>query len=133
MGGDLAPREIVRGALWAAGALRDVEVILVGNQSDVRAELDRCGGAGRSVSVRHASQAVKMSESPVEALRKKGDSSIGAAVELVAGMRKEQEGGAYAVSSESMAVGGGSITYLPKTLPPHIRHMVAPYRWKGLF
>ncbi|MBN1557669.1 MAG: phosphate acyltransferase PlsX [Lentisphaerae bacterium] len=84
MGGDYAPREIVRGAVHAARELPGVSrVILVGEREAVERELDACGGSGEKLEVFAASQVVGMDESPALAVRRKRDASVARAVDLV--------------------------------------------------
>jgi len=83
MGGDEAPFEIVRGAVDAARVYTDHEIILVGDQEQIRNELAACGATFGNISVVHASQVVGMSESATVAVRKKTDSSITKSVRLV--------------------------------------------------
>ncbi len=84
MGGDHAPREIVRGAVDAARRLDGVSrIFLVGIEGAVRAELAELGDVPSKIEVIHASETVGMDEKPVEALRRKKDSSIARAVDLV--------------------------------------------------
>jgi glycerol-3-phosphate acyltransferase PlsX len=84
MGGDHAPREIVRGAVDAARRLDGVsKILLVGIEDTVRAELAQLGTIPDKIEVVHASQVVDMHDKPVEALRRKKDSSIARAVDLV--------------------------------------------------
>ncbi len=86
MGGDHAPRAIVRGAAQALLDLPDLELVLVGDERTVSAEL----AATRSQSglsrarIFPASQVVGMDEPPVEALKSKRDSSIVRMAELAA-------------------------------------------------
>ena len=82
MGGDFAPDVTVAGAIDAVNEY-DVEVILVGDQGRLNeAVRDKRYPANR-ISVYHASEVACMDESPVSVLRKKKDSSIRKAVELV--------------------------------------------------
>ncbi|HKE01230.1 MAG TPA: phosphate acyltransferase PlsX [Planctomycetota bacterium] len=85
MGGDHAPREIVRGALRAVESewIRRDELILVGHRDRIADELREAGADPASFRVEHASEIVGMDESPLDALRKKRDSSISVATELV--------------------------------------------------
>ncbi len=84
MGGDYAPVEIVKGAVEAARTLSGVEkLFLVGDESAIRTELARYGTAPDCIEIRHASQVIEMDESPALALRRKKDSSIMQAVNLV--------------------------------------------------
>lgn len=79
MGGDHAPHEIVAGAIQAARDF-EVEIILVGDESALKAELPSPLPAG--VSIQHASQVVQMDESLSHAMRRKKDSSIAVATRL---------------------------------------------------
>ena len=82
MGGDRGPGEIIAGALAAEPYLNNGDVIvLVGEESVLRAELDGRDGCGH-IEVVHASQAIDMAESPVDAIRAKPDSSIVVMTEL---------------------------------------------------
>ena len=82
MGGDRGPDVLVRGAIDAA---RDhgVEITLVGMEDVLRETLQRQGGGDLPISIYPASQVVDMEESPADSLRKKKDSSIRVAFELV--------------------------------------------------
>lgn len=84
MGGDNAPSEIVAGAIEAARQISGLDkLILVGDETAVNAELAKVGDVPALIEVLHASQIVEMHESPAHAVRKKKDSSIARAVELV--------------------------------------------------
>jgi len=93
MGGDNAPREIVRGALLGAARL-GVPVVLVGRVDDVERELAAAVGAGAGgasaralVSVVHADDVIAMDEHPAAAVRAKRGASLVVACELVASGR----------------------------------------------
>src|SRR5678815_3053329 len=81
MGGDHGPLPNVEGSLQAAKNL-GVEVVLVGDESLLRDQIKRLGPDPR-VTIRHASQIVEMHDSPAQVARKKRDSSIWVATELV--------------------------------------------------
>ena len=90
MGGDYAPGEIVKGAVQALDILPpEDQIILVGRQETVQGELDRLGGPFPRLAIEHAEHAIGMDESPVEALRKKPQSSIRRMVELMADGRAD--------------------------------------------
>jgi len=78
MGGDRAPEAIVNGAIEAARLSNGrYEVVLVGDQTEVEDLLEKHRFTkGLPISVVHASQKIEMNESPVEALKRKTDSSI---------------------------------------------------------
>ncbi len=84
MGGDFAPAAIVEGAVRAARELGNVsKIILVGNEPAVRGELAKHGQIPPSIEVLHCTEVVDMGESPVTAVRRKRDSSINRATDLV--------------------------------------------------
>jgi phosphate acyltransferase len=84
MGGDYAPREIVAGTLEAARTIPGItRLYLVGDETAIRRELPSGRSFPEVVEVRHASEVVGMEESPAVAIRRKKDSSISRAVELV--------------------------------------------------
>lgn len=82
VGGDHGPAPCVEGALQAVKEC-DVEVILVGNEAILKQECERQSGHDPRLSIKHASQVVEMHESPAAVARKKRDSSIWVATELV--------------------------------------------------
>ena len=82
VGGDHGPAPCVEGALQAVNAF-DVEVILVGDETALKQECERQSAHDPRLTVRHASQVVEMHESPAAVARKKRDSSIWVATELV--------------------------------------------------
>jgi glycerol-3-phosphate acyltransferase PlsX len=81
MGGDHGPAPNIEGALQAADEL-GIEVILVGDEPQIKEQLRRLGSADQRVTVRHAPQTVDMHEPPSQVARKKRDSSIWIATEL---------------------------------------------------
>ena len=85
MGGDFAPREIVRGGVEAAAKLKGVSsVVLVGVEPAIQEELRRWGGrVGNRIRIVHASENVGMDESPAVAVRRKKDASINRCMELL--------------------------------------------------
>src|SRR5688572_11030825 len=77
MGGYLGPSINVQGAIDACKAWRDVEIVLVGDQTRLRSEVKSLDSSLRlPIEIHHASGLVGMHESPVEACRSKPDSSI---------------------------------------------------------
>ena len=82
MGGDHGLSPTVEGALQATRET-SLSVILVGDESAIQAQLDQLSGKKPKIEIFHASQVVGMHESPALAARKKRDSSIWKATELV--------------------------------------------------
>ncbi len=83
MGGDYAPAATVEGAIEALKEDGNISVILVGNETAIYSELRKRHCADLPIDIKHASQIVEMDESPLTALRRKKDSSVRVAVDLV--------------------------------------------------
>lgn len=79
MGGDHAPCEIVKGAIFASRAL-DAEIILVGDPAKLEKEL--CLHKA-SLPIVAASEVIGMNEPPAQAVRQKKDASVNVAIQLV--------------------------------------------------
>lgn len=92
VGGDRGIAETVRGAAEAVRVL-GVQVVLVGPSSDLRAELSRLGGERAGISIVGAEEAIGMAEPPLQAVRRKRQSSI------VVGLGLVREGTAQAFVS----------------------------------
>ncbi len=85
MAGDLGVGELIEGALLVIEELADVQISLVGDEAAIRSFLKSRNCSHETLSrldIVHASQVVGMDESPVEAIRKKKDSSILVAFDL---------------------------------------------------
>lgn len=82
MGGDLGPAVVVEGAVAAAREL-GMASVLVGDRAAIEREIERLRAQDLPVTVHHASQVVGMAEPPSQALRRKRDSSMRVAAELV--------------------------------------------------
>jgi glycerol-3-phosphate acyltransferase PlsX len=83
MGGDHAPREIVQGALLAA-AEDPVEIILVGQEEVIRRELAAVDSKQKNIEIVDAREVVEMDDTAIAPLRKKRNSSVRVAANLVA-------------------------------------------------
>ncbi len=104
MGGDYAPTEIVKGAIEAVSKKEQVSVILVGQEDKIQKELGKYSYPEDRVSVVHASEVIETEEPPVNAIRKKKDSSIVVGMNLV--KRQEVDAFVSAGSSGAILVGG---------------------------
>jgi glycerol-3-phosphate acyltransferase PlsX len=82
MGSEQAPTVEVEGAVEAA-AQYGTHVVLVGREDQIRQALDRHDTRGLSVDIAHASEVVGMDEPPMTAIRRKKDSSIRVAANLM--------------------------------------------------
>ncbi len=83
MSGDLGAEVVVRAAAATLGKYKNLDLILVGDQDELRGLVSDIVGDDSRLHVQHASQVVEMSELPAEALRKKKDSSMRVAINLV--------------------------------------------------
>lgn len=83
MGGDNAPKEIVKGAIEAIGESQKVKIYLVGKEDAIKAELAGYTYPEEQLTIVPASEIIETAEPPVMAIRKKKDSSLVKALYLV--------------------------------------------------
>lgn len=102
MGGDHAPEAIVEGALVAAQDFQ-IPILVVGDETRLKKLVQ--GPGSEHLEIVHASQVVEMDEKPVDALRKKKDSSLSVAVNLV----KEGRAGAMVSAGNTGAATAASL------------------------
>jgi glycerol-3-phosphate acyltransferase PlsX len=114
MGTDLAPGPEVAGAIEALRAYDgdDVEIVLVGDESLIRSELERHAQVPHQISVHHAPDRVTADDSPASVVRRKPGSSI------VVGLRLHKDGEADAfVSAGSTGAVMASSLFTLRPLP----------------
>jgi phosphate acyltransferase len=113
MGGDHGPGVTVPATVDFLRTTDDVNVVLVGLQDVIAAQLRELGATGLSrLTIRHASEVVAMDESPKLALRGKKDSSMRVAINLV------KDGGADAcVSAGNTGALMATARFVLKMLP----------------
>ena len=104
MGGDNAPVEIVKGAMDAISKRKDIKIFLVGQENVVQKELEKYTYDKEQIEVVDAPEVIETAEPPVMAIRKKKQSSIVVAMNMV----KKGEADAFvsAGSSGAILVGG---------------------------
>lgn len=84
MGGDYAPRNTVAGAVMALREYPKIrKLFLTGDQTAVKRELQQLGYEDPRIEIIHTTQVVEMNEHPVDAIRRKKDSSVSRAIDLV--------------------------------------------------
>ena len=84
MGGDFAPRNIVAGVGDALRTNTHIQrLFLVGDTPRIEAELRLLGATDSRIEIVHASEVIEMNDPPVQAVRRKKDSSMTRAVDLV--------------------------------------------------
>ena len=82
MGSDAAPRVEVEGVV-AAVRERGTEVILVGDEARLRAELETIGAKKEPIVIRHAPDVITMHDAPSMAVKQKKQSSMRVCFDLV--------------------------------------------------
>lgn len=112
MSGDLGAEVVVRAAVASLERHTRLRVILVGDEDILRDHVTRLADSASRIEIRHASEVVLMSDAPAEVLRKKKDSSMRVAINLV------HEGKAQAcVSAGNTGALMATARYVLKMLP----------------
>ena len=114
MGTDTAPHAEVAGAIEALRAYDgdDVEIVLVGDEAAIRAELAKHADVPEQIHVRHAPDRVTVEDSPASVVRRKPESSI------VVGLKMHKNGDADAfVSAGSTGAVMASSLFTLRPLP----------------
>jgi len=83
MSGDRGAEVVVRAAVTSLQKYANLELILVGDERELVELVASIVGTESRLRIQHSSEVVGMSEAPVEALRKKKDSSMRVALNLV--------------------------------------------------
>ena len=83
MSGDLGAEVVVRAAIASLEKHPDLELVLVGNENELGGLVTRLAEADRRLRIAHSTEVVGMSEAAGEALRKKKDSSMRVAIDMV--------------------------------------------------
>ncbi len=76
MGGDYAPVEQVKGAVTALNRNKDVSLILVGDETQIKAELANYKYDASRLEIVHTTETIGMEEVPTKAVKTKKDSSL---------------------------------------------------------
>jgi len=108
MGGDLGPAEIVAGVKLAFHAKPELSPLtLVGDESVLKALLAEAGLTGHPrISVLHASEVITMEDKPLQALKRKKDSSMVRAIELV---KNHQAAAVVSCGNTGALMAGGTL------------------------
>ncbi len=103
MGGDNAPGEIIKGAVQAVQDKKDIKVVLTGDEEVIQKELGEYNYDRERISIVHAPEIITNSEAPVMAIRRKKNSSIVAAMNMI----KNKEADAFVSAGSTGAVLAG--------------------------
>jgi fatty acid/phospholipid synthesis protein PlsX len=104
MGGDNAPEEIVKGAVSASREISH-EIIIVGREDQIRAELSKYKYDSSQITIVNAEEVIEMEDSPVKAVRAKKDSSMVKGLRMV----KSGEGDLFISAGSTGALLAGSL------------------------
>ena len=100
MGGDNAPAEICKGAFEACKKYDDIEIILTGDTERIKS----CLTPHDRIHIENATEIIDPDEHPANAIRKKKDSSLRVAMEMV---RRGDAQGCISAGSTGAIVAGG--------------------------
>ena len=103
MGGDNAPKEIIKGAVEAVQKRDDIQVILTGKEEVIADELAGYTYNKEQITIVNTTEVIETAEPPVMASRRKKDSSIVVGLKLV----KEKKADAFVSAGSSGAVLAG--------------------------
>jgi len=113
MGGDFGPEVVIPAAVHVVKKHKDIHIILVGDESRLRdCAKQQSINLDEHFEIQHASQVVEMHEDPRHAVRKKKDSSMRVAINMV----KEGQAKA-AVSAGNTGALMATAKFVLKTLP----------------
>ncbi len=107
MGGDNAPAAIVEGCVDAVKEREDIKVFLVGKPDKINAELTKYEFPKEQIEVVEATEEIEMAEPPVNAIKKKKDSSMVVGMKLV--HDKKADAFVTAGNSGAVLVGGQTV------------------------
>ena len=109
MGGDNAPGEIVKGAVDAVTERNDITVCLTGQKDVIEKELSKYTYKKEQIEIVDAPEVIETGEPPVNAIRKKKNSSLVVGLNLV--KNGEADGFVSAGSSGAVLVGGQVLAF----------------------
>lgn len=100
MGGDYAPRVVVRGAVEAIKSF-DLDIVLVGNSEAIEKELNMIKDCPKDrIKIIHTDEVIEMTDPPTASVRKKKNSSMSLAINLL----KTNEADAFVSAGNTGAI-----------------------------
>ncbi len=100
MGGDRGPAEVVKGIMLALDEMPSVQITVVGKEEILNNILEKHKYDKTRLTVVNAEEVIEMTDDPVAAVRKKKNSSMNVALELV----KNREGDAFVSAGNTGAL-----------------------------
>ena len=109
MGGDNAPREIIKGAIEALKKREGFSLVFTGDEAVIAKELSLYSYDQSRVEVKHASEVITNNEAPTTAVRTKRDSSLVVGLKV---LKEDEEAGAFISAGSTGAVLTGGIMFV---------------------
>lgn len=109
LGGDRSPYANIEGALLALENIKDVHLILVGREDDINKELEGKSYDKSRLEVLNAPDEITCHDVPTEAIRKKKESSLYKAIEL---LRTDESCGGLVSTGSTGAILAGAVLRL---------------------
>ena len=106
MGGDYAPQFVVEGSVYAANDFSNLEIVLVGQLSALKRELNRHKVLGGKIVIEEATEVVGMGESPVASIKRKKNSSIAVCIDL---LKRNEVDAVMTAGNTGAAVAGATL------------------------
>lgn len=103
MGGDNAPEVTVKGSIDAVKEF-GVNIVLVGNKELIEKEMKKYNYSGNNIEIIHTDEVISYDDEPVKAIRRKKNSSMVVALEMV--KNKEADAVISAGSTGALLTGG---------------------------
>jgi glycerol-3-phosphate acyltransferase PlsX len=111
MGGDLGPAEVVAGVKLALNQASLNPITLVGDEAILTPLVNQAGlGRNPRLSIFHASEVITMEDKPLPALKRKKDSSMVRAIELV---KNHEAGVVVSCGNTGALMAGGTLRLRP--------------------
>lgn len=104
MGSDKGSRELVCGAVAALREFEGIELILVGNENEIKEALFECKCDASDVEIVHTETVINMCDDPLSVNRAKADSSMSMGLRLL----KEGKGDAFVSAGNTGALFAGA-------------------------
>lgn len=99
------PEEIVKGAITSVNLIDDVEIILTGDKEKIEKVINEIGYKGNKIEIIHAPDVISCNESPTMAIRRKKESSLVAALDVL--KTREDVIGMISAGSTGAVLAGG--------------------------
>ena len=99
------PEEIVKGAITSVNLINEVEIILTGDKDKIQKVINEVGYTGDKIEIVHAPDVIDCNESPTMAIRRKKESSLVAALDIL--KTREDVIGMISAGSTGAVLAGG--------------------------